>query len=81
MGRPKKDNPKNKGIRIRVTEYELMVLKEMSKLFDMSVTELFREGIGKVWSDRIGNITEEELKIFIDRTFELSEKIRERSKA
>ena len=46
MGRPKKDNPKNKQIRIRVTEYEHMLIKEMARMHGMSVTELLRVWIG-----------------------------------
>ena len=46
MGRPKKDNPRNKQIRIRVTEYEHMLIKEMARMHGMSVTELLRVWIG-----------------------------------
>lgn len=78
MGRPKKDNPKDKQIRIRVTKYEHMVIKEMARMYGISVTQLFREGLQKIWFEKQSGLNEEDLNMFIDRTYELADKIHQK---
>ena len=80
MGRPKKENPKTKGFRIRLNEYEHMVIKEMANTLGISVTSLFIEGLQMVWKEKVSKLSDEQLTAFCERTIALSNQIHERSK-
>jgi hypothetical protein len=80
MGRHKKENPKNKGIRIRVTEFEHMAIKEMAGMLDISVTDLFMEGLNLIWKEKVESLTEEQKDVFCDRTIAKAMDIHERRK-
>lgn len=45
MGRPPKENPKNKKLTIRVTEDEMSAIDECSRRLGITKTELAIEGI------------------------------------
>ena len=72
MGRPKKENPKNRQIRIRLNEYEFMVLSEMADILGVTKSDLIRQGLGLL---RCTTMTEEQQNLFIDRTMKEAKKI------
>lgn len=80
MARPKKDNPKSKGFRIRLNEYEHMVIKEMANTLGISVTAFFMEGLQMVWKEKVSKLSDEQITAFCERTIALSKQIHERSK-
>ena len=45
VGRPKKDNPKNKQYRLRMTEEEIQDLKSLSKQINLSEADIIRTAL------------------------------------
>lgn len=46
MGRPKKENTKTRGYRIRLTDEEYKQLKQFSTETNKSIADIIREGLG-----------------------------------
>ena len=80
MSRPKKPVTKSKGIRIRLTEYEHMVIKELSKTLGVSTSSLFLEGFEYIARKKYRLLSEEQKAEFIDRTLKLTERISEKER-
>lgn len=78
MSRPKKPVTKTKGIRIRLTEHEHMVIKELSKALGVSTSSLFLEGFEYIAGKKYQLLSEEQKAEFIDRTLKLAERIPEK---
>lgn len=51
LGRPKSDNPKNKQLKIKMTEQDFNNLEELAKKKNMTKTDIVMRGIELVKSE------------------------------
>jgi len=51
MGRPRKENPRDKGLRIRMTEEEHERVKTLARRLDIRMSDLFWAGVATVSTD------------------------------
>jgi len=51
LGRPKSDNPKNKQLKIKMTEQDFNNLEELAKKKSMTKTDIVMRGIERVKSE------------------------------
>lgn len=68
MGRPKRDNSKTKGLRIRMTEEDLAWIKAGAERCGVSASELLRTAV----YDFIFHLDGEDLKAISSRVYERS---------
>lgn len=68
MGRPKKENPRTKGLRIRMTEEDLAWIKAGAERCGVSASELLRTAV----YDFIFHLDGEDLKAISSRVYERS---------
>lgn len=66
MGRPKKDNSRTKGLRIRMTEEDLAWIKAGAERCGVSASELLRTAV----YDFIFHLDGEDLKAISSRVYE-----------
>ena len=66
MGRPKKDNPKTKGLRVRMTEEDLAWIKAGAERCGVSASELLRTAV----YDFIFHLDGEDFEAISSRVYE-----------
>lgn len=68
MGRPKKDVPKTKGLRVRMTEEDLSWIKAGAERCGVSASELLRTAV----YDFIFHLDPEDVSVIAQRVYERS---------
>lgn len=53
-GRPKKENPKDQGVRIRLTLSEKQKLDNIRKMYDLTSTDILKIGMKYIIECKIG---------------------------